>query len=58
MGDHPSVALFEKSAMVKPYPPSVLEVPHQLPSTAFFPGGYGLWLGIPCVGQWNCRHFR
>ncbi|QLA15938.1 uracil-DNA glycosylase family protein [Desulfolutivibrio sulfoxidireducens] len=50
MGDHPSVALFEKAAMVKPYPPSVLEVPHQLPSTAFFPGGYGLWLGNSLCG--------
>jgi uracil-DNA glycosylase len=57
MGDHPSVALFEKSAMVKPYPPSVLEVPHQLPSTAFFPGGYGLWLGNSLCGPMELPPF-
>lgn len=57
MGDHPSVALFAKSATVKPYPPSVVEVPHQLPSTAFFPGGYGLWLGNSLCGPMELPPF-
>jgi hypothetical protein len=36
--------LFSKIDMVKPYPYSVVEIEQMLKFTAFYPGGFGLWL--------------
>ncbi len=41
---HPSVQLFQEMRQVEPYPMGVKPIPEQIQSTAFFPGGYGLWL--------------
>ncbi|NDY55869.1 hypothetical protein G3N56_03820 [Desulfovibrio sulfodismutans] len=46
MADHPSIELFKKCTEItgKSYPGVVEAIPEQLGCTAFFPGGYGLWL--------------
>jgi uracil-DNA glycosylase len=46
---YPSVHLFKEMEMVMPYPPGVIPIPKQLRSTAFFPGGYGVWCGNSSV---------
>lgn len=46
MVGHPSIELFKKcnEIMKGSYPGVVKAIPEQLGCTAFFPGGYGLWL--------------
>ena len=34
----------QMSKAVSPFPEGVVDVPEPIPGTAFFPGGYGLWL--------------
>ncbi len=40
---HPVEHLFAALTQVAPYPKGVVPVPEQIPGTAFFPGGSGLW---------------
>ncbi len=40
---HPVEYLFAALTQAAPYPKGVVPVPEQLPGTAFFPGGSGLW---------------
>jgi hypothetical protein len=45
MDDNPAEQLWRKMrSAVSPFPKGVEDVPEPIPGTAFFPGGYGLWL--------------
>ena len=40
---HPMKEIIALLSHVAPYPAGVIEVPHRIARTSFFPGGYGLW---------------
>jgi uracil-DNA glycosylase len=40
---HPVKEILALLDRVAPYPVGVIEVPHRIARTSFFPGGYGLW---------------
>jgi|APTNR8051073442_1049403.scaffolds.fasta_scaffold04218_8 hypothetical protein len=49
-GPHPAEQLWAEHAYQGDYPPGVLPVPKTIIGTAFFPGGYGLFLAEPGPG--------